>query len=65
MPTISYSYIAIVSKPPKNCALRLRSFTGSQALYMYLESSRPKLNHDNIIETLMVYSINSCNALTI
>ena len=54
MPTTSYSYIAIVSKRPKNCALRLQSFTGSQALYMYLESSHPKLNQDNIIETLMM-----------
>ena len=28
--------------------------TGSQALHMYLECSHPKLNHDNIIEALMM-----------
>ena len=49
--------IAIVSKQPKNymCALSLWCFTGSQASQMYLEcTSHPKLNHDNIIEALMM-----------
>ena len=30
------------------------SHAGSQALHMYLEYSYPKLNHDNIIEALMM-----------
>ena len=48
--------LAIVSKQLKNYALRLYGafITGSQALHMYLECSHPKLNHDNIIETLMM-----------
>ena len=47
--------LALVSKQPKNYALRLWHFiTGSQALHMYLECSYPKLNHDNIIEALMM-----------
>ena len=43
--------LTIVSKQPKNCALRLWYIfiTGSQALHIYLECSHPKLNHDIII----------------
>ena len=48
-------HLAIVSKQPKNYALRLRCFfIDSQALHMYLECSHPKLNHDIIIEALMM-----------
>ena len=48
--------LTIVSKQPKNYALRLYSafITGSQALHMHHECSHPKLNHDNIIEALMM-----------
>ena len=51
----SLNQLALVSKQPKSYALRLWHFiTGSQALHMYLECSYPKLNHDNIIEALVM-----------
>ena len=50
--------VALVSKQSKNYALRLRLFYHrSQALHMYLECSYPKLNHDNVIEALMMAKI--------
>ena len=51
--------LAIVSKQPKNYALRvcMALLLQVQKLYiiiMYLECFHPKLNHDNIIEALMM-----------
>ena len=63
-PTVVYknlntiNQLALVSKQLKNYALRLRHFYYMQVhklyIYMYLECSHPKLNHDNIIEALMM-----------
>ena len=52
----SLNQLALVSKQPKNYMhWDYDTFiTGSQALHMYLEYSYPKLNHDNIIEALMM-----------